>query len=139
MSAARPRSLTMEDAAGLTRREILDRVAAEQARLLARRSRTPAQNEQLDELMRILQAAGITIEAGLGAAERALTGGPDGWWQERPLSPHQLTTWLDEEQGVVTGRCGCGWTPEGRYFLSRQVQAEFDEHAAAAHYDYGAR
>jgi hypothetical protein len=121
----------MDEAARLTRREILDRVEAEQSRLLPRRSKTQAQHAQLSELMRILRAAGITPEAGLGALERTLAGGRDGWWDERPLSPHQLTLGFDEQQGIVTGTCACGWTPEGRYFLERQVREEFNKHAAA--------
>jgi hypothetical protein len=122
----------MGEAAHLTRREILGRVEAEQARLLARRSRTPAQHAQLRELMRIMRAAGITPEAGLGALERTLAGERGGWWDERPLSPHQLTLGFDEQQGTVTGTCACGgWTPGGRYFLERQVREEFSGHAAA--------
>jgi len=132
MSTGPLRPLTMEEAARLTRREILARVESEQARLLGRRSRTPAQDDQLSELIRILRAAGITPGAGLGALERTLAGERDGWWDERPLSPHQLTIFLDEQQGIVTGTCSCGrWTPRGRHFLNRQVREEFREHAAA--------
>jgi hypothetical protein len=121
----------MVEAARLTRREILDRVEAEQARLLARRSKTPAQHAQLSELMHIVRAAGITPDAGFDSLERMLAGERDGWWDERPLSPHQLTLGFDEQQGIVTGTCACGWTPEGRYFLNQQVREEFSEHAAA--------
>jgi hypothetical protein len=60
-----------------------------------------------------------------------LAGGRDGWWDERPLSPHQLTLGFDEQQGIVTGMCTCGWTLEGRYFLNQQVREEHREHAAA--------
>jgi hypothetical protein len=124
--------LTMDEAARLTRRQVLDRVEAEQARLLARRSKTPAQHAQLTELMRIMRAAGITPEAGLDALERTLAGERDDWWDERPLSPHQLTLGFDEQQGTVTGTCACGgWAPKGRYFLNRQVREEFSEHADA--------
>jgi hypothetical protein len=121
----------MDEAARLTRREILDRVEAEQARLLARHSKTSAQHAQLSELIRIMHAAGITPEAGLDALERTLAGERDDWWDERPLSPHQLTLGFDEQHGIVTGTCACGWAPEGRYFLDQQVRKEFSEHAAA--------
>ncbi|MGH3421742.1 MAG: hypothetical protein ACRDOD_19375 [Streptosporangiaceae bacterium] len=132
MSTRPPRALTMDEAARLTRREILDRAEAEQARLLARRSKTPAPHAQLSELMRIMRAAGITPEAGLDSLERTLAGERDGWWDERPLSPHKLTLGFDEQQGIVTGTCACGgWIPRGRYFLDRQVREEFSEHAAA--------
>jgi hypothetical protein len=132
MSTRQPRPLTMGEAARLTRREILDRVEAEQARLLALHSKTPAQHAQLRELMRILRAAGITPEAGLDALERTLAGERGDWWDERPLSPHQLTLGFDEQQGIVTGTCACGgWNPRGRYFLERQLREEFGEHAAA--------
>jgi hypothetical protein len=132
MSTRPARPLTMDEATRLTRREILARAEAEQQRLLARRSRTPAQHDQLAELMRILRAAGVTPTAGFDALERTLAGERDGWWDERPLSPHQLTIVLDEQRGVVTGTCSaCDWTPEGRYFLNRQVREEFNEHAAA--------
>jgi hypothetical protein len=124
-------SLTETEARTMTRREILDRVETEQARLLARRSKTAADHAQLSELIRILRAAGITPEAGLDALERTLAGDRDDWWGERPLSPHQLTLGFDEQQGIVTGTCTCaGWTPQGRYFLNRQVREEFSEHAA---------
>ena len=132
MSTRPPRPLTMDEAARLTRREILDRVESEQARLLARRSKSPAQHVQLSELMRIMRAAGITPEAGLDALERTLAGKRGDWWAERPLSPHQLTLGFDEQLGTVTGTCACGgWTPKGRYFLDHQVREEFNEHAAA--------
>lgn len=133
MSMRQPGPLTMDEAARLTRREILDRVEAEQARLLARSSKTPAHRAQLSELMRIMRAAGITPEAGLDALERTLVAGErDDWWDERPLSPHQLTLGFDEQQGTVTGTCSCGgWAPRGRYFLTWQVREEFSEHAAA--------
>jgi hypothetical protein len=67
---------------------------------------------------------------GLDALERTLAGEHDGWWDERPLSPHQLTLGFDDQQGTVTGTCACGgWAPRGRYFLERQVREEFSEHA----------
>ena len=124
--------LTEAEARTMTRREILARVEAEQARLLARRSKTTADHAQLSELMRILRAAGITPVAGFDALERTLAGDRGDWWGERPLSPHQLTLSFDEQQGIVTGTCACaGWAPRGRYFLNRQVREEFSEHAAA--------
>lgn len=47
------------------------------------------------------------------------------------MSPHQFPLGFDEQQAIVTGACPCGWTPEGRYFLNRQVREEFNERTAA--------
>ena len=47
------------------------------------------------------------------------------------MSPCQLTFSFDDQQGIVTGACPCGWTPKGRYFLNRQAREEFNEHTAA--------
>lgn len=87
---------------------------------------------QLSELMRIMRAAGITREAGLDSLGRLLAGERDSWWDERPLSPHQLTLGFDEQPGIVTGTCAYGgWASRGRYFPDRKVREEFSEHANA--------
>jgi hypothetical protein len=82
--------------------------------------------------MRILCAAGFAPEAGLDALERTLAGERGDWWDERPLSPHQVILGVDEQQGHSRrGRARAADGPKGRYFLERQVREEFSEHAAA--------
>jgi hypothetical protein len=128
VTAAKPRHLTEEESRSLTRREILDRVEAEQAWLLSRRAMTQAQRAQYGEIMKIMHAA-IDPLAAIDTVRHTLDGRPDGYWEARPLSPHQLTLGTDP-QYYTTGTCTCGWTAP-RSFLEQPVREAFAGHAAA--------
>jgi hypothetical protein len=128
VTAGKPRHLTEEEARSLTRREILDRVEAEQAWLLSRRAMTQPQRAQYGEIMKIMHAAIDPVDA-IDTVQHTLDGRPDGYWEARPLSPHQLTLGLDP-QYYTTGTCACGWTAP-RSFLEQPVREAFAGHVAA--------
>jgi hypothetical protein len=79
------RHLTEAEAAGMTRREINERVSEEMEGWTARPPRTAAQRAAYDEMMRIYRAA-IDLHAGLDSAFALFDGRPDGYWDARPFA-----------------------------------------------------
>jgi hypothetical protein len=87
-SMATFRYLTDDEACGLTRHELLDRVASQQAYYAAKRRKTAVDEAAMDELGRIIRRY-LNINAAFDAAF-ATIGGYTGtsYWDTRPADDH---------------------------------------------------